>query len=379
MAWLDTQYAELLARATSLTLDTTALTAAHDAWATYLEALTPAWNDTSANTPLIYDLGLVDAVPGLSAPGSADWNTGTANNITDATDEVVVDLTYRRLVDANASAAMAARAQWTGGFTEAETLTVWGIVRRDTATAHSQFLLQADEPTHAPSQVTVAEILFLKDTGAFSVTTGTGGVTDIDGWFGPEEMLVWATGAIPDGTPDNTDIRPSIAPARGTTAAWTVQGTSLGSLDVRGFTVTEGTFDPDAWLNSLGRLAFRKRLADYRAQLAATQSNIDALIAMAYLVVEDEGGSATDIAEVSIPASFGAIVPVGYRTPGDGGGGLLRPIGTGATLPVAPPAGHPRLAPGESDSAISGGGTAGDGYWHDATPGSGRRWFELGT
>lgn len=373
---LEAQYDAILARATSMGLSTTALTTAHDAWETYLEALDPAWDDTSASTPLVYDVGLTDALPGLSAPGSADWNTASAGNISDGTDVTEGGVDYRRLEDDDAGQSMSSRAPWTAGFTEGQALSIWMIVRKEgSTTAHSNLQLQADEATHAPTQAAVAEIQFNKATGAYNVGTGSGGVEDISGWFdGADELLVWATGTIPDSTPDNTDIRPSVAPARGSTAAWTALAASLGTLDLRGFMVATGTFDPETWLNAQGRDALRKRLADYREQLVLMQSTIDSIIAMSFLVTDDGGGGSTDIAEVSIPSSIDAFATTGFRDPGDGGGAMVRSIGT-----TAPAAGDydPRLVPGESDTTVAteGGGTEGDGFYADAsgTP----RWFDI--
>lgn len=82
---LESRYADLYSRATTLSVSTTALTTARTNWQSYLTGLSPAWNDLSGDTTLLVNFLADKAFPtGWSTSSATTAASGIYTTVTDS-------------------------------------------------------------------------------------------------------------------------------------------------------------------------------------------------------------------------------------------------------------------------------------------------------
>lgn len=266
---LTARYSVLLARGTALSLSTSAMTTAQTNFLTYLNALSPAWNDTTQDTVLATNLVTGDFPAGWTMDSGA---TSGASGI------------YTTLTDPGASSSSA---YWYMGSVAASvTYSLEIVVKKDAvpnATRRPLLRLATQAGT-----TKVADIQFDTQTGAVVSTSAdvlaAGVYAEND-----SEWLVWVSCAFGAG---NTALIAQIIPASNSSA-------TTGAIDLRDPVVVIGGFD------ALGRDAFRYRMRAFSQTMDAMAKAISEIDGVTSLQID--GDKTINIAATSAGDASAAL------------------------------------------------------------------------
>lgn len=252
---LESRYADLYARATTLAVSTTALTTARTNWQTYLTGLSPAWNDLSGDTTLLTSFLADKAFP-------TGWSTTTASTSASGIYTIVTD------------ASTGARGYIGRSRTQTAATTQYS--------AH--ILVKKDATTSRFARLEIVAAGGTAKTGGININTSTGttggssnldasGVYDLgDDWL---LFITFTTNS------NNTSVELRFSPAfNATLTSSTAANSTTGSVTVRSPILAVGA------ASKLGRFYMAGLLATYSAAMTAVAKAISQVDGATSVVID---------------------------------------------------------------------------------------------